>query len=265
MADRLKGGALLTNNLIKRYFGSDEENYFSVELIAKRPAPADFQGTPQQLTVNTQEDELEARFKIIYSRDSYAVSHGHQWGEGGFGHTVRAGIDGMSIQNLDAKAVNVWRTLDSVNSENGFTYYDERNQFGNLDVPQVYNGSSQRSMEIEFILFRYDDDDDSNDIVKDVNDIRNLTYPTPDGAFTGGIAGYSGSFRYGKPPCLWTIKCSNGAQGLKRAGCNNMNVSYFGPWVGSKGKPTYAVVTMNFTSLYANTFSTDFLDNSGDF
>jgi hypothetical protein len=254
----LAGGKLLTNNLISKYFGQDADNYFHVELRAKRPQAADFQGNQRGVNVSSKEQEDVGNFKIIYSRDSYSVDHGHQWGEGGFGWSIKKGIEmsGMNTGQLN----NMLSTIDSVASGTG-GLVDERTQFGNLDVPQVYNGSTQRSMSIQFILLR---DTGNPNIVETVNTIRNLTYPTAkDGSGLSGGAtkalSFAGSFRYGTPPCIWTVKCSNGAQGLKKAGCTGMNIEYFGPWVGSKGLPTYAQVTMNFSSLYQNTFDTDFL------
>jgi hypothetical protein len=262
---KLDSGQLLTNALISKYFGTNANDYFYVELVAKRPEPADFQGNQEGITVAGKEPKLEANFKIIYNRDSYSVDHGHEWGEGGWGWSIKKGIEGATPLNT-GQINNIISSIGSLSSGNG-ELIDERNQFGNLDVPQVYNGSNQRNMQIQFILLR---DSGMQNIVETVNKIRDLTYPQAkkkDGGgdatgFGGGLS-FAGSFRYGTPPCIWQVKCSNGAQGLKKAGCVGMNIEYFGPWVGEKGLPTYATVTMNFRSLYENTFDTDFLGADG--
>jgi hypothetical protein len=249
----LTGGKFLTNALIKKYFGT-EENYFYVELIAKRPEPADFQGNQEGITVKGKEPKLEANFKIIYNRDSYNVEHQHTWGEGGWGSSIKKGIEGKSP--IDTGQINnIISTIGSIAGGNG-ELVDERNQFGNLDVAQVYQESNQRRMQVQFVLLR---DEGMENIVETVNEIRNLTYPkAKDGTGFGGALSFAGSFRYGTPPCIWQVKCSNGAQGLKKAACTGMSIEYYGPWVGKNGLPTYATVNMNFNSLYANTFDTDF-------
>ena len=70
--------------------------------------------------------------------------------------------------------------------------------------------------------------------------------------------------RSGKPPALFKVECTNKAQSIKEAACTGLTVTYHGPWLGTEGRPSYANVTMNFSSTHEVIFAEDFTEVEKD-
>jgi hypothetical protein len=255
-----KGVFLNSNELVDKYFNG--KDFFTVTITPRLEGAV-------RISMNTKGEVApvdiktdEKPFTLIYSRESYSVSHGHSWDRGG---TLEAGVANFaeSVAGLFGGVKNAASLFASFKDRN---IKDARSVYAAVDAGKTYSSSDQRTMSLSFMVFRYEGEGtqketsngdrpkNGNNVTQVVNYLRNLTYPgISDKSDKSGTITVTA-----QPPHVFRIECSNGTQGFERAACNSMDVTYYGPWMGPFGDPSYAEVVMNFVNLKDVTLVGDF-------
>jgi hypothetical protein len=250
-----KGVAYNTNSLVEDYYG--KKGLFFVQIKAFNPPAPKLTGKAPSVKVELAErdyveiDGSKDGILIMFKDEAYSVSHGHSWDEGGtVENMLKSGWDSIfgKLTGGTASAESLYQSLATG------SLVDQTQLYAAFDVQTVYKSSAIMSMEIPFVFLNMTGD---RSVIDKANALRDLTYPTlntKQGQKTTDL------YKVGKPPVLFEVKCTNGAQSLKEAACTGLNITYHGPWLGEEGYPSYADVTMKFESTRKVIFADDFKD-----
>jgi len=169
---------LFPNNPLLTDYGINSDKLFKINLKAYQPLPIRLRPNNNRVDYvhQTGANMKIAEFDVVYSGDSFSVSHIHNWDQSALGgglQTLANTIGSVLPGGLAGVGSSAASILDGSAS-----LHTRTDTFGDIDVAPVYKGSGEQKIEISFVLLTHSDP--ITEVVLPAQLLTYLTYPKID-------------------------------------------------------------------------------------
>ena len=169
---------LFPNNPLLTDYGINSDKLFKINLKAYQPLPIRLRPNNNRVDYihQTGANMKIAEFDVVYSGDSFSVSHTHHWDESFFGGAAQA--LSKSIGDVLPGGLAGFASTAASILQGETAFHTRSDTFGDIDVAPVYKGSGEQQIEISFVLLTHSDP--INEVVLPAQLLTYLTYPKID-------------------------------------------------------------------------------------